>query len=659
MRSGYKVKPDDHEEEQFQSSLEDKKLLELFIDANKPIKDLATLKRLAIQIAIDPNDGYWSVYYSRSGVHGHNPAVYDYFIDPNHSDAFKKLQDEIKAFEEQSQKFDELIKMELDRSGTRFNDLSSNNKARLIAEHSKWKSRIRSLLSDTEKLDKKLCERASDRSVSYMHLMAKSRLDFELETYESFIKDEIKRKNEICDQIRLEYAIDEAKSYIKFIQLSFEQRAVEQNLDDYRAVLKTLSFKKYFSENFTTFFLLPMVFLSEWVKKGFSYSLGLHSLITYLEGKFSIFTEWELPTLTYNFRYKDFEDTFIGLATISYPVNMANMFFLPFNYFFRNVGKIMGSLIGLIVGIIIFPFTLGKTIVEYASKIDERKLEREGVKNKKNKLETISDERYRLIFSLIDTENLDQVWVLYHKMKKMYPERAEDIFDKITTRLKIIAPHDEKAHYVLGKLYDYHGMKSEACLHYCEIDPKREDFLSIAFESLSYIYVSKKYGSAVKFLDKLDTLSENYFQEKSDKAAYLSCMQLGRNISAVLAGKSVIGSSTGFVVVALDEDYYKKLLSLYQARIYRDNCQTGLCGRAAIRLSAEGSEKEKLPTRDITVHYGVKFMLDEMEKVRLKQVTAKEAYNRVKRIAASQLNEQDGYIEECELGMYRTITMSA
>ena len=213
-------------------------------------------------------------------------------------------------------------------------------------------------------------------------------------------EDKLERFNNWKDNEYSNYL--KAKSYFDFIEFIIKRNSQPKIIQEKRDFLVKLNEFQTTSDKPTRIFshlwdgldkfsVTPITFLAELGKTVFSETIGLQRLHRYLgDNVGKEVYDVTLPTISVGYRggYLDWSyirrtvhqmmygeehvaANQVSIGSLRYVGTYASAPLVPWNYFFRNLGKVVGAAVGFVVGLIVSPVSLGRGVYTFVKeKID-------------------------------------------------------------------------------------------------------------------------------------------------------------------------------------------------------------------------------------------------------------------------------------------------
>ena len=294
--------------------------------------------------------------------------------------------------------------------------------------------------------------------------------------------------------------------YIQFIDACIERN---KQLNK-----KEIKFKNHFGTSFSTIAFKPLVFMAELGKNIFSYTIGLAPLFRFLTtkgpGRFNI----ELPTISLTtvqgslgYRYLTGDNNYypvIGISKNQYAGSYLAAPIVPFNYFARNLGKLVGVLLILPLLPLLTFTSFVKSIYTYAK---EYKLNKEAMREANKNVENdIEKDKHQIIAdsiaAIVTLKNETMIEIQMRKLVEKYSHNDVDKIEIISTIAKSAGESQSLLTYMsVADLYRDYGKHQEAIYFYEKINSDSSNYVEAMYEAGNCAIAVNDFVKAREFLN--------------------------------------------------------------------------------------------------------------------------------------------------------------
>lgn len=265
--------------------------------------------------------------------------------------------------------------------------------------------------------------------------------------------------------------IEEARPYIAITNAVIERNNASRVYERTKAEKHFFKNLKY---NFDILVVSPIAIGMELGKIALSYTLGLIPLYDWLSPKLNPIFQWDLPTLNVDLRTSVHEQDYneFSLGTFRMTLNPLTILIAPFLYFWRNVGKLLGGLVGGTLSLILAPAALIFTAIDsYKHRVY--------VREKKILAEQHMENANQIIY-----ENLP--FVMREKQRKNQTEYSDDFVNF----LEIGARKQHEIYFYLGNIYRdrLEPEFQKALCAYSKVPPSSVNFVEAMYEAANIAF---------------------------------------------------------------------------------------------------------------------------------------------------------------------------
>lgn len=324
----------------------------------------------------------------------------------------------------------------------------------------------------------------------------------------------------IASQLRFNNDCSSYNSEMRTLIL-FICNIIKRNYSLYRLQNPQNEAKSILSENFRNYLDKycgsPIALGADLGKILFSYSLGLQPIYRFFVNKFHSFTEWKLPTVGIVnrawvpggrlLRYNTFE-----LTHSTFDINPVTVFIAPINYFWRNVGKLIGATLGSVLALALLPVAV--SIASYKTYKAKKALQ-----NSILSLKTEADDLTRKLVNNIpeDIVKSPNIYAFYQRITQ---ESKPDIVAALVNQLEMLLTEANVNYYAFGQIFRDEMQFELAYQVFSKVSPFDENYLDAVYEagSIALFKMNKpaeakqlfKEGLKVALHEKDDEYAEHF-----------------------------------------------------------------------------------------------------------------------------------------------------
>lgn len=307
--------------------------------------------------------------------------------------------------------------------------------------------------------------------------------------------------------------------YITLIKSCLARNGIYRDLAQYKTQKNKL-FSDILKNNFDLFFLTPITVSMKVIKALFKYTLGLAPLFKWLSGPLRPFARLDLPTVSTRIRRgpltdKDGYNKFSFTSHV-YQVNFFNFVLAPNLYFWSSVGKLIGAILGSVIGILLMPIAVLATVVETPA------AKRSADDQITTAMIRLAELNKNIIINLYEQKDPEKITNVYLSMEK---EGKKDIAENFLETLKATAKYIPDLNYYIGGIYRDQDNAQEALKYYNEVQ-----------QSDGNNYPDAMYEAGNIALHKLDDkqLAFDYFTKAKNGANVRGRKEFEADINSIL-----------------------------------------------------------------------------------------------------------------------------